>query len=118
MNEYMVHTSDGEVHFVETEEEYVALLDKYGAEVVYSCKPQFSIYTHGHNGDFPFSELWGMKETLEEAKDLAEEIMLTKRFDDLHNGTPTIHWVEIFGPGIEESIGCELIGGNLKFCGA
>src|SRR5262245_2509786 len=106
MNEYIVETSDGELHFTESEEEYVALLDKDGPEVGHSSKPVFVVYAHGHNGDCSFSELWDTTETLEDAKKLAEKIMLTDRWNNVHNGAPTIKWMEIFGPGIEESIGC------------
>jgi hypothetical protein len=85
---------------------------------VYSCEPTFDVFSHGYNGDCSFTELEDCKETLEDAKALAEEIMLERRWNNTHNGQPTIKWIEIFGPDIEESIGCEMISGNLTFTGA
>jgi hypothetical protein len=79
----------------------------------------FVVYAHGHNGDFPFMEPWTVVATLAEAKRTAERVMRKDRFSNLlADGTPTITWMEVFGPGIEESLGFEGEGDNLRWEGA
>ena len=75
----------------------------------------FVVYSHGHNGDFTFTEVETVTETLAEAKAKAERVMRTTRYEHIHNGKPTVHWVEVFGPGIEESLGLEERDGRLEW---
>jgi hypothetical protein len=55
----------------------------------------------GWNGDFPFSEVWDVKFALTTAKALGERLMRKDRYKNvLEDGTPTIQWVEVSGPGV------------------
>lgn len=74
----------------------------------------FIVYAHGHNGDYTFTEPWDYADTLDAARASAVEAMTAGRLQNLlPDGTPTIRWMEIFGPGIEESLGLEEHDGQL-----
>lgn len=79
----------------------------------------YIIYEHGWNGDWHFTEVVNVVDTLAEAKKLGERVMLKDRHANvLEDGTPTVQWVEVFGPEFEESLGCEMSGeGNLFWSG-
>jgi hypothetical protein len=82
----------------------------------------FIVFSHGHNGDSPFREcetyIGPEDGGLAEAKAHAEELMKTRRYQHMHNGKPTVQWCEIFGPGIEESLGLEERDGELYWSGS
>lgn len=89
------------------------------SEVLYG-PPMFLVMSHGHNGDDPFTENEAVVKTLAQAKESAERLMKTDRYRDgcvLADGTPTVRWVEVFGPGIEESLGLEEVDGELHWGG-
>lgn len=74
----------------------------------------YVVYEHGWNGDFTFSECVDVVTTVTKARRLAERVMKTDRMRNvLADGTPTVQWVEIFGPDIEESLGLEEHEGRL-----
>lgn len=74
----------------------------------------FIVYAHGFNGDYTFTEPWEFSGTLDAARRSALAAMEVERFRNvLADGTPTIRWMEIFGPGIEESLGLEERDGEL-----
>ena len=75
----------------------------------------FVVYGHGWNGDYTFCEPWSVVETLTEAKAVALKAMGERFANALADGTPTLKWMEIFGPGIEESIGLEADGQGCLF---
>lgn len=94
---------------------------EYGGETVTRCPwcsgtgkvdVLYVLRSHGFNGDFSFSEVEGVHTTIAAAKRSAERTMKTRRYEHtLEDGTPTIRWMEIEGPGIEESLGlCEVAG--------
>jgi hypothetical protein len=60
------------------------------------------VYGHCASG---FSEVWDVSETLDEAKSVARKAL--KDYPVTPCGTGGVEWCEIFGPGIEESIGIE-----------
>lgn len=76
--------------------------------------PAFAVFAHGHNGDSAFMEPWSVVASLTLAKEVADRVMRVSRFEHrLDDGTPTVRWMEIFGPCIEESIGLEERDGEL-----
>lgn len=76
----------------------------------------YDVHTHGWNGDWTFTELQSVETTLLKAKKVAERVMSKERFDNvLEDGTPTVQWVEIFGPDIVESIALEEHDGKLQW---
>lgn len=77
----------------------------------------YDVTAHGHNGDSSFSEPWTVETTLAAAKKAAEKVMRTTRYDNLHDGVPTIQWMEIFGPEFDESLGLEERDGELVWSG-
>jgi len=62
---------------------------------------------HGHNGDYPFAETWDVVDTVEQAKAVAEKAFARRGEHVLADGTPTLQWMEVTGPGIEESLGLD-----------
>jgi hypothetical protein len=89
---------------------YGSPVQKYGEWYMRSHKPvhMYSVYAHGFNGDSQFTEVWDVVTGLRRAKQVATRVMKTDRFQNvLEDGTPTVQWVEIFGYGFDESLGCE-----------
>lgn len=81
-------------------------------------KEMFVVYSHGFNGSDPFTEAEDVVATLDKAKALAQRIMEKDRYaNTLDDGTPTILWMEVFGPGIRESLGLEARDGTLEWTG-
>jgi hypothetical protein len=58
-----------------------------------------------------------VKNTLAEARTVALDAMKRRGENALADGTPTLRWMEITGPGIEESIGLEERDGELVWEG-
>lgn len=73
----------------------------------------YLVMEHGHNGDSSFSEIVTVVFDLDEAKARAMKVMTVDRHEHVHDGRPTVQWVEIFGPDIEESLGLEEQAGEL-----
>ncbi len=90
---------------------------EYQGETITACpwcqgsgKTEISyvVRSHGWNGECSFTEIETVTDTLEEAKVYAMALMTTRRFEHvLEDGKPTVQWVEVEGPGIEESLGLE-----------
>lgn len=62
----------------------------------------FAVFGHCASG---YRELWDVVDTIEQARKLARRTMVKHPVTPC--GTGGVVWVEVFGPGIEESLGFE-----------
>jgi hypothetical protein len=58
-----------------------------------------------------YTELWGVYESLDEARATAREVLASHPVTEC--GTGGVRWCEVFGPGIEESLGFERQDGRI-----
>lgn len=65
----------------------------------------YAVYGHGDNGDGSFRELYNVSPSLTVARGIAEDAMRNRHENVLEDGTPTLEYMTIEGPGTGEDEG-------------